>query len=341
MEKNLSGQEKEKHSSKKYLLPVTFSVDREHTARNIFVSLFLIVVSVILYLSLPPSAFPSGGTILVKDGMSLGAISRMLEDNNIIHSRTIFELCIMFYGGDTKIMKGPYIFREPANACTIASRFANGESGIPLIKITVPEGIANEGIATTAEKNLSQFDRKAFLSKAEFLEGYLFPETYLFSPTATENDVISTMNDEFMRRTDSLATEIKDSKHSLKEVIIMASILEKEAKTSSDQAIVAGILWKRIEIGMPLQVDAPFYYILGKTSSEVTQSDLRMDSPYNTYKNKGLPIGPIGNPGEVAIRAAIFSKKSPYLYYLSDKNNIIHYATTFEEHKKNKAKYLR
>ncbi|MEK7460225.1 MAG: endolytic transglycosylase MltG [Patescibacteria group bacterium] len=340
MEQDSPKQEKDRHSYKKYFQS-DFSIKREHAPRNIFVSLLFIGVSIVLYFSLPPDTFPVGETIVIEEGMPLGKISQKLEEKNIIASRTIFELCIMLYGGDTKIMQGPYIFSEPENACKIASRFSKGESGVPLVRITIPEGTSNQGIAVIAEKNLSQFDNEAFLLKAESLEGYLFPETYFFSATVTEDNIISAMRDEFRTRIKPFEKPVKDSQRTLNDIIIMASILEKEAKTSTDQAIVAGILWKRIEIGMPLQVDAPFYYLLGKTSAEVTQSDLRMDSPYNTYKNKGLPIGPIGNPGEGAIRAAIFYKKTPYLYYLSDKNNVIHYAATFEEHKKNKAKYLR
>ena len=111
--------------------------------------------------------------------------------------------------------------------------------------------------------------------------------------------------------------------------------------TDKDHKIISGILWKRIGMNMPLQVDAPFLYILGKTSAELTLADLKKDSPYNTYVNRGLPIGPIGNPGFSALRAAVFPASSPYLYYLSDNEGIMHYAKTFEEHKANKEKYLR
>lgn len=340
MDQELLKEESGKKFPRRYL-PPTFLTPERNTTRNTIVSLSLIVLSILLYLSLPPETFPVGETVVVEEGMPLGKISLKLEEKDIIRSRTIFELCIMMYGGDTKIMQGPYIFAKPLNACKIASRFAKGESGVPLVKITIPEGLSNQGIAIIAEKNLSQFNKDSFLLRANNLEGYLFPETYYFSATVTEENVISTMRNEFRLRIKPFEKPVKDSQRTLNDIIIMASILEKEAKTSSDQAIVAGILWKRIDIGMPLQVDAPFYYLLGKTSAEVTQGDLRMDSPYNTYKNKGLPVGPIGNPGEGAIRAAIFPKKSPYFYYLSDKNNVIHYAITFEEHKKNKAKYLR
>jgi UPF0755 protein len=121
----------------------------------------------------------------------------------------------------------------------------------------------------------------------------------------------------------------------------MASIIEKEAKGEEDRYFISGILWKRISKGIPLQVDAPFLYILGKESSELTRADLAINSPFNTYKNKGLTPSPIGNPGLESIKAAIKPKDSPYLYYLHDSDGNIHYAKTYTEHLKNINKYLK
>lgn len=121
----------------------------------------------------------------------------------------------------------------------------------------------------------------------------------------------------------------------------MASLLEEEARTTETRKMVSGILWKRLSAGMPLQVDAVFPYIIGKNTFEITLKDLEFDSPYNTYKYKGLPPGPISNPGKDSILAAIYPTKSDYWFYLSDKNGLMHYAITFDEHKINKAKYLK
>ena len=120
----------------------------------------------------------------------------------------------------------------------------------------------------------------------------------------------------------------------------MESFIDNEVHNPEDRKIVSGILWKRIDKGIGLQVDASLTYILGKASAELTQDDLKMDSPYNTYKYKGLPKGPISNPGKEAIEAAVFPQTSPYLFYLSDKDGITRYAKNFEEHKNNKFKYL-
>jgi UPF0755 protein len=143
------------------------------------------------------------------------------------------------------------------------------------------------------------------------------------------------------KKTESLNEEISKSKRSLKEIIIMASLIEKEARGEEDRFIISGILWKRIEKGIPLQVDAPFLYILGKESSELTISDLSTNSPFNTYRYKGLPPAPIGNPGLESIKASLRPTTSPYLYYLHDKNGNIYYAKTYDEHKQNIKKYLK
>ena len=120
----------------------------------------------------------------------------------------------------------------------------------------------------------------------------------------------------------------------------MASLLEKEARTTESRRIIAGILWKRLEIGMLLQVDAVFGYIINKGSLQLTLEDLSIDSPYNTYRYKGLPIGPIANPGLDSLQAATMPILTDYLFYLSDKEGTMHYSETFEEHKRKKRLYL-
>ena len=120
----------------------------------------------------------------------------------------------------------------------------------------------------------------------------------------------------------------------------MASIIEKEVITHEDMKTVSGVLWKRIAIGMPLQVDAVFPYIMGKNTFELTREDLQFDSPYNTYKYKGLPPGPINNPGLDSILAAATPAKTKYVYFLSDKDGNFHYAVSYAQHLANKKKYL-
>lgn len=302
---------------------------------------FTLAVAISAYFLMPPLDFPTKETITIEKGSSLGQISLLLKGEKVVRSRVFFESCMALFGGDKHVVAGDYLFKTPLGACSVARRIAQGISGVPAVRATIPEGTSNQGIADILASLLPKFDARFFVDRARTQEGFLFPETYFFSSTATTEDVIKMMSAEFAKKIEPWTPFIETSGHTEREIVIMASILEKEAKTEEDMAQVSGILWKRIVRGIPLQVDAPFYYLLGKTSSELTQTDLAMKSAYNTYKNKGLPAGPIGNPGINAIRAAIQPKESPYLYYLSDEDDTMHYAKTFAEHVANKGKYLR
>lgn len=215
----------------------------------------------------------------------------------------------------------------------------------PQVKITIPEGYSVKDIA---EKfvGFKNFNKDNFLKIAGGKEGYLFPDTYFFTSLETEEEIIKKMESNFKEKAVPILTQGVNNRGSsisseIGSVIIMASILEKEALTLEDKKIVSGILWKRLETGMLLQVDAVFVYIMGKKSSDLTLDDLKIDSPYNTYLYKGLPLAPICNPGIESIEAALNPTASSYWYYLSDKNLNIHFAKNFNEHKLNKAKYLR
>lgn len=157
----------------------------------------------------------------------------------------------------------------------------------------------------------------------------------------TETEIVQTLTSMFGERTKSLAPLFAQSPHTKSDNIIMASIIEGEARTDAERPLVAGILWKRLAKGMPLQVDATFAYTLGKSSDELTIADLRKDSPYNTYTRKGLPPTPIDNPGLPSIKAVLEPQVSDYWYYLHDAHGTIHYARTYEEHLQNKKLYLK
>ncbi len=312
--------------------------------RKIFLGIILVIVFAVVLFSfylLPPVDFPSGKIITINKGELFDAIAVKFENENLVRSKNMLKLCVILSGSDRRIGAGDYIFKEPISACVLASHLVKGISGMPAFRATITEGMSNQKISNLLSLNLPSFDQKLFADNASANEGYLFPDTYFFAMNATAQIIETTMKANFEKKIAPWKPIIESSGRSLHDVIIMASILEKEAQTPEDQALVSGILWKRINIGMPLQVDATFYYLLGKTSSELTLADLKMESAYNTYKNKGLPVGPIGNPGLLAIEAAVKPKASPYFYYLSDKKDIIHYAKIFEEHKVNKARYLR
>ena len=174
------------------------------------------------------------------------------------------------------------------------------------------------------------------------LEGYMFPDTYRVAKDAKPEDVVQKMLENFNRKlTPEMRADIALQGKTIFDVITMASIIEREASDTEDRKIISGILWKRVEAGMALQADATLTYITGNGTFALSADDLAVDSPYNTYKYPGLPVGPISNPGLDAILAAIYPKASPFWFYLHDKAGNPHYSKTFEEHKINKEKYLR
>jgi UPF0755 protein len=172
-------------------------------------------------------------------------------------------------------------------------------------------------------------------------EGYLFPDTYEFFENATTGEVYTRLRETFDLKTSELSKQVGPGGESFRDVMILASIIEEEVPEPEDRRIVSGILWKRLSIGMPLQVDATFQYTIGKGSFELTKEDLASDSPYNTYTRRGLPPTPIASPSLDAIDAALHPEKTGYLFYLSGTDGTTHYAKDFEGHKLNRAKYLR
>lgn len=286
----------------------------------LFILGILFSLSLIYYLFISaPSKFPAGIIFNIDNGENLRSVSLDLKNKNIIRSRLAFETMVILYGSDKHIISADYLFENKMPVWVIARRISKGERHLAPVRVTIPEGFNNQDIADTFENKLSYFNKDNFLKLALEKQGYLFPDTYFFFTTARETDVIQNLNDNFYKKISILDKDFKQSKKSMSDIIKMASVVEAEAKGAGDRDIIAGILWHRIDIGMPLQADA---------------------AP-ETYKNKGLPKYPINNPGLDAIRATIYPKEITYLYYLHDKTGNIHFAKTFAEHRANILKYLK
>lgn len=302
---------------------------------------FFVLGWIYLFFYSPPVDFPLGEIISINSGESLQSITDILYDAHIIKSPFTFRTHVILLGGEKRVIAGDYLLDKREGPADLAYRLVNGKFHLDETKITIPEGWNIFQIGDYLDKTLVNFNKNQFLALAKNKEGYLFPETYFVSPTVKPDTIINRMNETFEEKILTVSG-IATSSHNLKDIITMASILENEARTKESRQIVAGILWKRLAIGMPLQVDSTFSYINGKTSEELTLSDLQIDSPYNTYLYKGLPPGPISNPGLEAINDAMNPIVTKYLYFLSSKDGeTIHYAKTFEEHIANKQKYLK
>jgi len=280
-------------------------------------------------------------TFEIKSGQSLFSISNQLHQEKIIRSKRLFEIMMITLGSDRTVSFGEFYFERPLSVIEVAFRISGKEFGVDKTKVTFPEGFSTKEMATRLEKAFPQFDTARFEMLTEGEEGYLFPDTYSFFPSVREEFIVETMKQNFDRKMAPFEKEIQESGRSKQDIIVMASLLEKEARGTNDNALISGILWKRLDTNMRLQVDAPFLYLLGKESSELTRADLQIDSPYNTYRYNGLPPKPINNPGLESIKAALRPQESPYLFYLHDSKGNVYYGKTYAEHLQNIKNHLR
>jgi len=300
------------------------------------------VVFVFLYLALfsAPFDFPTGSYVNVPSGQTVGQTAGALSVRNIIRSSVVFELLVRAFGTERQVVAGEYFFPKKENIFTVASRLGNGDFKVAPSRVLVPEGATVADIGQLLSKSIPDFTLAEFTQKARGKEGYLFPDTYFFMPGQDTDAILGAFANNFATHIASIQHQIDAFGKPLSDVITMASLLEREAPDTYDRRVIAGILWKRIKLGMPLQVDAVFPYIMNKSSLDLTHADLESNSPYNTYTNKGLPPGPIANPSLDAILAAVTPIDTSYLYYLSDLNGNFHYSTTYAQHLAAKAKYL-
>ncbi len=287
-------------------------------------------------LNTPPAHFPVGKDITIEEGLTVREITDYLEDEGVIRSSLYIYIMLARNGNDTNVQAGIYRFDSPKTTEEILTSITTGTSMSPHITITFPEGFKAEDIYTILPDSFTELPYDV----TEY-EGYLFPDTYFISRDMTTEDIVTLLRDTFTDKLASYEASVTASPFTLHEVVILASIIEREAKDVTSKRLVSGILQNRLEIDMPLQVDAVFDYLLDKTSDELTTDDLETDSPYNTYKYRGLPPGAIANPGIDAIEAVLFPTKTEYLYYLTADDGTFYYAKTFEEHKQNKELYLR
>ncbi len=306
---------------------------------GVLLLVFVVFFIYYFFFRIPPN-FNENTTVRIESGKSLIATSEYLKNQGIINSSFWLINLVILFGGEHRVVAGDYLFKLPANLFTVASRITHGNYQITPVKVTIPEGMNVYEISDLLSKKFNLFDSVGFLELAKDKEGYLFPDTYFFLPNTTAAEIIEMMQRTFTKRLIGVESELASSSHTQSDIITMASILEEEARTTEDRKIVAGILWRRIQLGIALQVDSSFKYINGKSSSELTLTDLKIKSPYNTYTNRGLPPTPISNPGLDSIKAVLEPTSTDYLYFLSDKNGEMHYAKTLKEHAINRAKYL-
>ncbi|MBI3335552.1 MAG: endolytic transglycosylase MltG [Candidatus Portnoybacteria bacterium] len=306
---------------------------------------------------LSQAVFTPAGFFKINKGDTLREVALSLSKEGVIDN----PLLLLWYGEITGrgrlIRSGVYEISSALKVKELLELFEKGSN--VRFRLTLPEGI-------TLKKSLERMREAGFSVEEEFflnpprylsaryqflsdlpegqsLEGFLFPDSYLFDPDQTSEKIAVALLDAFNQKFKPEWYEaIQRQGQTVRETVIIASILEKEVPTLKEKKIVSGILWKRLALGMPLQLDATVNYATGKSLAAVTYEDLKTDSPYNTYKYQGLPPGPISNPGEESLEAAVFPEPSEYWFYLSrqDTGQTI-FSKTYRQHTLAKARYLR
>jgi UPF0755 protein len=285
-----------------------------------------------------PALFPRNAIFVVEKGWTIAHIGEQLKQEQIIRSPLFFSILVSADG--RPIQAGAYAFTKSMSVWEVSESLLSGSNAIKPIRVTFPEGSTAKEMADILLEIVPGFEYKDFINRATPKEGYLFPDTYIIAPGTSNGDIIAMLEKNFDAKIETLKPEIDRSKKTVAELVIMASLLEKEARTYDVRRTIAGILWNRIDADMPLQVDAVFGYIKGTKTFHPSYDDLEIESPYNTYRNNGLPPGAIGNPGLEAIRAAATPLKTKYFFYLTDRSGVMRYATNFEGHVRNRALYL-
>jgi UPF0755 protein len=303
----------------------------------------------------PYRGFPAGAVFVdIPHGASQRTIARLLAENGVVRSRIAFEALCRSRKRRT-LEAGEYYFNHPSTAFEVFDAVANGR--VYVKELVVPEGFTMFDIADLAASG-GFLSREDFLAAARdpapildlapgapTLEGFLFPATYEFPRHITGKDMTAAMVKRFRQVwIGILSADAVALHHSTRDVVTLASLVERETPRPEERSHVAGVFTNRLRIGQPLQCDPTVAYALalaGKYSGKLDGADLRFASPYNTYHNRGLPPGPIANPGEASLRAALDSPPTDDFYFVANTEGGHFFSKTLREHNQNVARYRR
>lgn len=296
---------------------------------------------------------------VIQNGEGVQSIAERLETAGIIDGRLTFTLSALKTGQYKKFQVGEYSLSGKLSIPEIIDRFVGGKVVPAGVRVTFPEGwttaqmaerltasgLAGADFLAIAQKPFPKWrERFPFLKDlpaGASLEGYLFPDTYIFPAQATGELIVNELLKNFEEKAAPKITEGMSARGlSFHEVLTLASIVEEEGRTEPDRKNISDVFRKRLAVGQALQSDATINYVHGTAKDQPTFEDLKSTSPYNTYVNAGLPPGPIGNPSLMSINAALYPTPNPYFYFLIDlKTRITYFAEDFEGHNRNRATY--
>ena len=312
-----------------------------------FLIVALIVIAIVIIFSPNRAKLTDEKVVLIPAGSSVTDIAAILKEEDVISVRPSFLARVILSGKKGKLNYGEFGFKPGMSYGEVIEILCTPSSK-KIVTVSIPEGysvemiakkIASEGLSSKEEFEkalLADYDYD-FLDSVEEgvnykLQGFLFPATYEFYADASAEEIIEKMLSEFDKRYKAAGGKPED----IYDVVVKASLIEREAKLDSERPTIAGVIENRLTVGMPLQIDAGAQYAVsnGEFDVVVTREDLKVDSGYNTYKNRGLPVGPICNPGISSIEAAINPEKHDYLYYrTTEKGDGSHrFSVTYDEH---------
>lgn len=277
------------------------------------------LLAIFVWLIQAPSNFPKNKQIEIPDGASLAEITENLAEKNVIKTGLLFNLLVRISGGSDGVKAGDYWFESKLNSWTIARRLVSGQFVLNPVKVTIPEGSSPKQISQILLNKLTKLEPENLLALLNEKPAENFPDTYFFPSEISADKLVETLRKNFLRQTAGLHSESLLSGRDWEDILNMAAIVEEEAHDYATRQLIAGILWKRLDDKMMLQVDVARV----------------------TYQKRGLPERPIVAPGLKAIEATIHPTKSDYWFYLADRKGETHYAVDFAGHKQNKVKYLR
>ncbi len=275
----------------------------------------------------------------IKKGEGVRAVANNLKTQGLIKDPVVFYLVVRRLRIDNKIQAGDFFISPSLNATQVAKALQTGTYDV---RVVIPEGKRAEEIADLLKERVYSYD-ESWRSKLILNEGYLFPDTYSFPKDVDVEQVISVMRDNFEEKYSGIEN-LGNTNLSKKDIVILASMVEREAKHSQDRPLVSSVLFNRLDAGMPLYIDATIQYAIGTPKKwwptlPDTGGNVAPNSPYNTYTHSGLPPTPISNPGLEALKAIFNPATTDYLYYISDKTGVNRYGRTLDEHNANIQNY--
>lgn len=304
------------------------------------------------FLYVPPNQAAEEKIVLVERGMSLRSIAEALESENVVTDKDLFMILSRYYRDGKSIKAGEYQFTTSMRPIDVLEMLQEGK--IFFRTATIPEGYTSFQIAELLEE-LGYAPKKEFLElafnkelaaelkiEADNLEGYLFPNTYYIHRGMTTEEIIRKMVHEFWQvMTPDVQNEITQKGFTMHEIVTLASIVEKEAQVGEERELISAVYNNRLRIKMKLDSDPTVIYGLQNFDGNLTKADLQTDTPYNTYKRRGLPPGPIANPGEASILAALRPAEVKYLYFVARNDGTHEFSTNYNDHLRAVRKYQR